>query len=136
MRIWFNTSDLTHWSGIVTHLASDLCWVRQKYPCTVRSIIGLQHCQVVEQCDLFGGLFVIGDGLIGKGGVAGGHLVDVTGFSEGCSPVHFPVVPRLIDGWATALFATRKFYATQLIAALVPVDTMVALEMGMPVSSA
>jgi hypothetical protein len=43
MRIWFNTSDLTQWSGLVTRIAFDLGWVHQKYPCTVRSIIGLQQ---------------------------------------------------------------------------------------------
>ncbi len=69
-------------------------------------------CQVVEQCDHSGGLFVVGDGLIGKGTVAGGHLVDVVGFGEGRSPVCLPVVPRLIDGWATAPFAPCKFNAT------------------------
>jgi hypothetical protein len=31
MRIWFNTSDLTQWSGFVTRIASDLGWARQKY---------------------------------------------------------------------------------------------------------
>ncbi len=43
MRIWFNTSDLTQCSGLITRIASDLGWARQKYPCTVRSIISLQH---------------------------------------------------------------------------------------------
>ncbi len=43
MRIWFNTSDLAQWSGLVTRIASDLGWARQKYPCTVQSIIGLRH---------------------------------------------------------------------------------------------
>ncbi len=68
-------------------------------------------CHVVKQCDHSGGLFVVGDGLICKGAVTGGHLVDVTGFSEGRSPVRLPVVPRLIDGWATAPFAPRNFRA-------------------------
>jgi hypothetical protein len=38
-----NTSDLTQWSGLITRIASDLCQACQKYPCTVRSIFGLQH---------------------------------------------------------------------------------------------
>ncbi len=37
------TSDLIQRSGLFTHVASDLSWARQKYPCTVRGIIGLQH---------------------------------------------------------------------------------------------
>ncbi len=43
MRIWFNNSDLTERSGLVTRVASDLGWAHQKYPCTVRSIINLRH---------------------------------------------------------------------------------------------
>ncbi len=68
-------------------------------------------CQVVEQCDHSGGLFVVGDGLIGKGAVTGFHLVDVTGFGEGNSPVHLPVVPRLTDGWVMVPFAPHEFHA-------------------------
>ncbi len=41
--VGLNTSDLTQWSGLITRIASDLCQARQKYPCTVRSILGLQH---------------------------------------------------------------------------------------------
>ncbi len=67
--------------------------------------------KIVEQCDHFGGLFVVGDGLIGKSAVAGGHLVDVTGFSEGCSPLCLPVVPCLISGWALTPFMPREFHA-------------------------
>ncbi len=32
MRIWFNTSDLTQQSGLVTRIASDLGWARKKIP--------------------------------------------------------------------------------------------------------
>jgi hypothetical protein len=46
MRIWFNTSDLTQRSGLVTRIASDLGWVHQKNGCTVRSIIGLRQLWV------------------------------------------------------------------------------------------
>ncbi len=38
-----NTSDLTQWSGLITCIESDFCGAHQKYPCTVRSIIGLRH---------------------------------------------------------------------------------------------
>ncbi len=37
------TSDLTQWSGLYTRVASDLGQACQKYPCTVRGILGLQH---------------------------------------------------------------------------------------------
>ncbi len=43
LGVGLNTSDLTQQSSLITRIASDLCQVRQKYPCTVRSIIGLQH---------------------------------------------------------------------------------------------
>jgi hypothetical protein len=41
--VGLNTSDLTQWSGLIARIASDLCQVCQKYPCTVRSIIGLRQ---------------------------------------------------------------------------------------------
>ncbi len=68
-------------------------------------------CQVIKNCDHSGGLFLVGDGLIGKSVVAGGYLFDVTRFQKGCSPVHFPVLPHLIDGRATVPFAPRGFHA-------------------------
>ncbi len=68
-------------------------------------------CQVVKQCDHSGGLFVVSDGLIGEGMVACSHLVDVTGFNEGCIPVRLTVVTHLIDGWAMAQFAPHEFHA-------------------------
>ncbi len=40
--VGLNTSDLTQLSGLITRITSDLCQARQKYPCTVRSIIGLR----------------------------------------------------------------------------------------------
>ncbi len=43
MRIWFNTSDLTQWSGLVTRIASDLGRAPPKYHCTLQSIINLWH---------------------------------------------------------------------------------------------
>ncbi len=33
--VGLNTSDLTQQSGLITHIATDLCRARQKYPCTV-----------------------------------------------------------------------------------------------------
>jgi hypothetical protein len=30
LGVGLNTSDLTQWSGLITHIASDLCWARQK----------------------------------------------------------------------------------------------------------
>ncbi len=41
--VGLNTSDLARQSSLVTHIASDLCWVRKKYPCTVPSLSGLQQ---------------------------------------------------------------------------------------------
>ena len=38
--VGLNTSDLTQLSGLITRIVSDLYRARQKYPCSVRSIIG------------------------------------------------------------------------------------------------
>ncbi len=40
--VGLNTSDLFQWSGL-TSIATDLCWVHQKKPCTLWSIVGLRH---------------------------------------------------------------------------------------------
>ncbi len=57
-----------------------------------------------------GGLFGFGGGLVCKCAIAGGHLVDVTGFCEGPSPVHLPAVPRLIDDGLTFPLAPCEFH--------------------------
>ncbi len=41
--IGLNTSDLTQQSGLITRIASDLCWAHQQYPYIIRSKIGLWH---------------------------------------------------------------------------------------------
>ncbi len=49
LGVGLNTSDLTQRSGLITCTASDLCRARQKYPCTVQSIISLQQWQPTFQ---------------------------------------------------------------------------------------
>jgi hypothetical protein len=51
--VGLNTSDLTQRSGLITRIASDLCQARQKYPCTVRSIIGLRQRHVPAKIHKF-----------------------------------------------------------------------------------
>jgi hypothetical protein len=52
--VGLNTSDPTQQSSLITRLASEHRQAHQKYPCTVRSIIGLQHLppQMKNQCGL------------------------------------------------------------------------------------
>ncbi len=41
--------DLTQQSGLITHLAPDFCWGRQKYDCMVQCISSLRHWYTCAQ---------------------------------------------------------------------------------------
>jgi hypothetical protein len=86
MRIWFNTSDLAQQSGLITRMASDLGRVRQKYPCTVQNIIGLQHPRFLTEIT---GLlnFALVPSLEDEGSNAGHNQWPITG--------PLPLVPLL-----------------------------------------
>ncbi len=49
-------------------------------------------------------------GLVCKCAIAGGHLVDVTGFCKSRSPVCLPVVPRLVNDGLTFPLVPWEFH--------------------------